>query len=126
MTKIASTVSYQWALRADGTLWQASVTNALTWLVARIEGVGRVRDFAAGDERLCLVEDSGEVSCFDPATPKPVRVTGLPAVDQLAAGSTHHCALSRAGEEVWCWGKNDFGELGDGTTTAHTEPVRAL
>jgi len=124
--KIASTLFYQWALRADGTLWQASLTTALTWSVTRIEGVGRVRDFGAGDARVCLVEDSGEVFCFAPETPKPVRVTGLPAVDQLAAGSTHHCALSRVSEEVWCWGTNDFGELGDGTTTARVGPVRAL
>ena len=94
--------------------------------MSRIEGVGRIRDFAVSDERLCLVEDSGQVSCFDhDIRPKLVRVKGVPPIDQLAGGRAHHCALSRVGEEVWCWGKNDFGELGDGTTTAHTGPVRA-
>lgn len=126
VTKIAGTALHDWALRADGTLWQATVTNAFTWSIVRIEAVGRVRDFAVGDERVCLVEDSGAVWCFEPENRLLVRVTGLPAIDQLTAGASHHCALSRTGEEVWCWGKNDFGVLGDGTTTPRPGPVRAL
>jgi len=48
----------------------------------------------------------------------------LPAAAvQLVAGHSHFCALL-ADESVWCWGRNDEGQLGNGTTTDSAAPVR--
>ncbi|MFO0626657.1 MAG: hypothetical protein U0325_13670 [Polyangiales bacterium] len=44
-----------------------------------------------------------------------------PPTSRFSAGSNHTCALSEDGE-VRCWGGNEFGQLGDGTTTRHTRP----
>lgn len=41
---------------------------------------------------------------------------------EVAVGETHACAISREGE-VFCWGENDQGQLGDGTKTARTRAV---
>lgn len=41
----------------------------------------------------------------------------------LAVGSEHACLLSGTGE-VWCWGRNEEGELGDGTTVDRARPVQ--
>src|SRR6185295_7490637 len=35
----------------------------------------------------------------------------------------HSCAI-RDHSTVWCWGRNDFGQLGDGTTSARSRPTR--
>jgi alpha-tubulin suppressor-like RCC1 family protein len=39
----------------------------------------------------------------------------------IAGGYEHTCALK--GGQVYCWGYNDYGQLGDGTTTDRTTPT---
>jgi Tol biopolymer transport system component/alpha-tubulin suppressor-like RCC1 family protein len=55
----------------------------------------------------------------------PVAVSGLsvgPAVVAVAAGAYHGLALKSDGS-VWAWGQNDWGQVGDGTTTDRLVPV---
>ena len=54
----------------------------------------------------------------------PVSVSGLSGTTSLAvAGTSHTCAVSGDGQ-TQCWGANDLGQLGDGTTTASATPVQ--
>jgi alpha-tubulin suppressor-like RCC1 family protein len=41
--------------------------------------------------------------------------TLVPNVPQMAAGESHACLRTKKGE-VFCWGTNQYGQLGDGTT----------
>ena len=50
-------------------------------------------------------------------------MAGLTNVTAIDAGGIHGLALKADGT-VWSWGDNDYGELGDGTTTASTTPVQ--
>jgi hypothetical protein len=64
-------------------------------------------------------------ACNDPlralpdAAPQPTPVT-----HSLAAGASHTCALQKAG--LFCWGSNQFGELGTGETGGLSGPVAAV
>lgn len=48
----------------------------------------------------------------------PQRIEGAPAFDHLAVGGEHVCGLATG--EVWCWGMNHAGQLGNGTTSPWT------
>lgn len=82
---------------------------------------------ASGSFHSCAVTSAGGVTCWGGNEDgqigngrksnfsKPVNVRGLSEdARALAAGSTHTCALLSSGK-VFCWGKNDSGQLGDGT-----------
>src|SRR5262249_19677561 len=45
----------------------------------------------------------------------------LSDIEAIAAGNGHTCAV-RNGGTVTCWGRNNAGQLGDGTTTNHSAP----
>jgi alpha-tubulin suppressor-like RCC1 family protein len=65
---------------------------------------------------------------FDPA-PEVYRtftvVESTQRFVKLAKGSlASHSAGIRADGTLWTWGRNDFGQLGDGTTTNRSRPVQ--
>jgi alpha-tubulin suppressor-like RCC1 family protein len=63
--------------------------------------------------------------------PSPVTVMGLTNVSEISAGPDSnlgggHTCVRRNDGGIWCWGKNDRGQIGDGTTENRTVPVMVL
>jgi hypothetical protein len=79
----------------------------------------------------CLWTEAGAVYCTNPTREFSrvaadfARVSELPAVSAVAVGRTHACALTLDFADVWCWGSNDRGQLGDGSTDDSVRPVHA-
>jgi LPXTG-motif cell wall-anchored protein len=59
----------------------------------------------------------------DSNVPVDVELPAGVVVTAVSSGAGHGLALASTGE-VWAWGDNDFGQLGDGTTTHRNVPVR--
>src|SRR3989454_467578 len=53
----------------------------------------------------------------------PMRVVGITSADAITAGAYHTCALL-GDRTVQCWGRNDDGQLGDGTWSSSSTPAR--
>jgi alpha-tubulin suppressor-like RCC1 family protein len=54
---------------------------------------------------------------------QPTSAKTLPGPD-VGVGEDYACALTRLGD-VYCWGDNTYGQLGDGTTVDKLYPVQA-
>jgi len=65
---------------------------------------------------------NGTTTTFLAATPVPTRAVGLPPIRALTAGQEHTCALAETGT-AFCWGRNDDGQLGDGTRDDRAAPT---
>lgn len=89
----------------------------------------------AGADFTCGLTTAGGVKCWGKGTwgqlgngsveevAAPVTVRGLSGgVVDLVVGDAHACAV-RSDAAVVCWGKNEWGQLGDGTRVNRTTPV---
>jgi alpha-tubulin suppressor-like RCC1 family protein len=54
--------------------------------------------------------------------PVPTEVVGGRRYRAVEASETHTCAIT-TDNRAFCWGRNRFGQLGDGTLTNHTVPA---
>jgi len=73
---------------------------------------------------LAALGDGGVGMSFVPVPIKGAAGVGLLTdVVAVAPGARHACALKKDAT-VWCWGKNDRGQLGDGTKMDSATPVK--
>jgi alpha-tubulin suppressor-like RCC1 family protein len=114
----------------DGTTTARSKPTDVSGLTAGVLAIE-----ASAYYHTCAITTGGGVKCWGynnygqlgdgTATTRytPANVSGLASgVSALAPGYDHTCALTSAGG-VKCWGRNNYGQLGDGTTTTRYTPT---
>ena len=95
---------------------------------------------AAGHDHTCAIQSDGSVRCWgdgtygklgyggsgDRNTPTATASLGVgrTAID-ITAGGEFTCAVLDDGSVV-CWGRNDYGQLGDGTLTNRNTPTQTI
>jgi len=81
---------------------------------------------SGGDALWCWGNNSqGELGSSSPgASGTPLQVSGLAGLKttQVASYDRHSCAVTTDG--IRCWGRNNNGQLGDGTTDSSFGPVK--
>jgi alpha-tubulin suppressor-like RCC1 family protein len=132
-----------WGENNDGQLGDGTTTNRSTPVqVVGAGGVGFLTSVTAvggGLDHMCAVRTTGALWCWgrnaegqlgDNTTTgrsTPVQVVGpggsgtLTSVTAVDGGQSHSCVL-RSDATVWCWGRNDKGQLGDNSTSDRTNP----
>ena len=101
---------------AAGGLTLISVTPA-DWHTCGLDGSGAAYCWGFG-ERGGLGDGS-----FEHMRLTPVPVSGGLTFASVSAGGQHTCALTAAGS-LYCWGRNEDVELGDGTNVNRAVPTR--
>jgi alpha-tubulin suppressor-like RCC1 family protein len=134
-----------WGSNNDGELGNGT-TSDVNPSAGQVPGLTTVLDIGLGANHSCAVVGSTQMYCWgarfdgqcgvqggassdDILDPTFVwdTTTGAPMNDALKAdgGANHTCALVET-DRVRCWGSNSVGQLGDGSTNTHVNPVYVL
>ena len=141
----AGAVGHSLALKSNGTVWAwgnnqfgqlgdgTTESNSTPVQVSNLIDViaiggGEYHSLALKSNGIVLAwgwNDGGQLgdgTKKDKHTPVKVhKLSGIIAID--GGGASHNLALKSNGK-VWTWGWNKYGQLGDGTTTNRTAPIR--
>jgi choice-of-anchor C domain-containing protein len=120
--------AYCWGFNDSGELGNRTTTSSPS-PVAVEQGSLNFTSLAAGGFHNCALTAARQAYCWgdnsfgqvgDSTKTNalvPVQVRGGLSFTKIASGNSQHtCALTAVGK-AYCWGRNHFGQLGDGTTT---------
>jgi|GEM_PF-1573266 len=127
------------AVHVDGPPGRISVGDTFALVARAVDSqarvlVGRMPTWSSSDPAVATVDASGTLTALSAGVATitaqvdgvqgqaQVEVLAPVAGSRLAMGSWHTCHLDDAGA-AWCWGANDFGQLGDGSYVKRESPV---
>ena len=130
--------AYCWGERAGGNTGIQPGDTTPEWVPNPVAGGHAFTKLATGDWHTCGITASGAAYCWGMNTwgqlgngviandsfPTPVPVTGGHTFVDIVANRHTTCALTASGE-IYCWGLNEGGSLGNLWMQDSPHPVRA-
>jgi len=132
-------------IKQDGTLWCWGLNNFGQVGIGRsapvrsphqVDGARSWTSVSVALSHACATRRNGALWCWgqnlwgqlgigtiDRQHSKPTHVGTSSSWRSVSTGGWHTCALD-AGGRAFCWGRNGFGEVGDGTVATRTVPTR--
>jgi len=148
VTQIDTELNHSLALKSDGTVWswgynrdgqlgEGSTVSRNS--PVRVSGLTNIKQVDAGENHSLALDDNGEIWSWgsnssgqlgvDTISYSRTPVSVLDGSDNpitgvifVSAGGSHSLALSSNGS-VLSWGRNSYGQLGDGTQNEHSTPT---
>jgi hypothetical protein len=83
---------------------------------------------SVGTFEVCAITPLGIAYCWPlGGSPWPVRTAPLSTTfSSISAGYDHNCAIAKYTSKAWCWGANDYGQLGVNSFRSKTQPTEVL
>jgi RHS repeat-associated protein len=142
---IAAGFSTSYALKSDGTVWawgygadgelgNGTTTNSTT--PSQVTGLTGVTRIGAGEGHALAVTSSGALYTWGlngngqlgnnntTNSTTPIQVPGLTGVTNVGTGDAYYSLALKNDGTVWAWGANNYGQLGNGTTTDTHAPAQ--
>jgi alpha-tubulin suppressor-like RCC1 family protein len=123
-----------WGRNSYGQLGDNSYVNSSV-AVATLQFALSFSQIAAADAHTCALTSSGAPYCWGHNAdgrvgdstamnirPTPVAVYGGHTFSSITAGEAHTCGLTSGGQ-AYCWGANNYGQLGNNSTSFRRIPV---
>src|SRR5690554_6537500 len=116
-----------------------SITSTVTIPSKNVINLSQVVSLSSGENYNCAVTQLGQVKCwgnndngqlgftstgsYKQQFYPQVAASGISTAEEVSVSQNHSCARLK-NDDVYCWGKNDRGQLGNGTQKGSDEPVR--
>lgn len=129
--------AYCWGQNSSGALGNGTTAHETS--PVPVGTTETLTDLAAGSAHICGLSSKGEVFCWGEnsrgqlgigttnheSAPALVNHSALGRARKISAGESHSCALMEDGR-VFCWGRGDFGQLGNGGTSDLSSPTEVV
>ena len=135
---------YCWGSNADGRLGAESASVCsfgkgggppCSLIPIAVSGLDELQVISAGGAHTCGLDLQGAAICWganyagqlglgavSDSVGSPTNVDTQLRFERISSGGSHSCAVTGAGE-IYCWGYNPTGQLGNGTLGNRTLPV---
>ena len=123
----------------DNTFGQLGDGTQTSSAVPREVAGGRTwQQVCAGSGYSCGISTDSELYCWGIQIPvannlygtRPVQMEILVGSDRLwssvSCGMYHACAIEESSRQIYCWGDNSYGQLGDGTNESSQSAVLVI
>lgn len=128
--------AYCWGLNANGQLGDNTLTRRYSPVAVQQPSGVTFASISTGYGHTCAVTSGGATYCWgwnnrgqvgdasftQRKTPVAVSQPAGVSISQIANGGYHTCGRDSIGQ-TWCWGRNDYSQLGNNSTTDSNVPV---